>query len=215
MEMIYINEMFRSHQGTGRCAGQLQFFVRFQGCSVKCPIRHICDEPQSLPEPHTRTQDAFSVDQIVQEAIKSVGTGGWIHITGGEPLQNLSGWKTLVRESFKAGLRVQTQTSGLIDHCLPIGRSGMITVSPKTTVDKLKLKTGSELVLVAAPWVSTSIARNLFSGTTFSDYYIAPAFLGNNEWSNKIALDLINDLFEEGQPEWKLTHQIHKIFGAK
>ena len=157
----------------------------------------------------------LSVDEIVQEAVKSVGTKGWIHITGGEPLDNLDGWKSLVAESLKAGLKVQTQTSGLVDHQLPIGRSGRITVSPKTTVDKLKLKTGSELILVAAPWVTTSIAKHLFAGTTFSEYYIAPAFLGNNTWSNDHAVELINDLLEEGQPRWRLTHQIHKTFGVK
>ena len=217
---ISINEMFTSFQGTGSLAGQRQFFVRTQGCSIKCPIRHICDEPAALPvniESYSGPggDSLISIDSIVQKALDEVGKGGWLHITGGEPLEYLEEWKALVMEAMSAGLRVQTQTSGMIDHGMPAGRAGRVTVSPKAPCEETKLKHGTELILVAAPWVSPSIAAGFIEKTSFDFYYIVPAHLGGGKWSNGKAVDLVDRLLEMGQPQWRLSHQLHKIFGIK
>jgi len=209
---LSIAETFTSHQGTGSLAGQLQFFVRTQGCSVKCPIRHICDEPDALDDAGGQT---MLVSEVVSAAIDAVGVGGWLHITGGEPLDNLDGWKSLVSAAMAAGLRVQTQTSGLVGHEMPIGRMGRITVSPKGPLERLKIRHGSELVLVAGPWVSPSIASSFMQGTSFDYYYIAPVCLGKCKWDTRSAVDLIEHLWASGQPQWRLTHQLHKLFGVK
>ena len=211
---IPINEMFTSFQGTGSLAGQRQFFVRVQGCSVKCPIRHICDEPAALPGFEHVDQHA-SLDDIVEKALDEVGEGGWLHITGGEPLDYLDAWKSLVQKAMSAGLRVQTQTSGMIDHGMPIGRSGRVTVSPKSDSARLKLKHGTELVLVAAPWVSVRVAFELMNSTSFDYYYIVPAHLGKGKWSHDKAADLAERLCFMGQNQWRLSHQLHKIFGIR
>lgn len=213
---IPINEMFTSFQGTGSLAGQRQFFVRVQGCSVKCPIRHICDEPVALPVLKSSAgENLTSIDYIVEKALDEVGDLGWLHITGGEPLDYLDAWKSLVQKAMSAGLRVQTQTSGMIDHGMPIGRAGCVTVSPKSDSAGLKLKHGTELVLVAAPWVSLRVAFDLMNSTNFDYYYIAPAHLGRGKWSNDKAIDLTEHLSLMGQTQWRLTHQLHKIFGIR
>lgn len=210
--ILSISDTFTSYQGTGSLMGQLQFFVRTQGCSVKCPIRHLCDEPHALDVVGGKS---MSVSEIVSDAIDAVGVGGWIHITGGEPLDNLEGWKLLVSESMAAGLRVQTQTSGMIDHGMPIGRSGRVTVSPKGSLDSLKVRHGTELVLVAAPWVSRERAAEFIDSTAFDYYYIAPVHLGGNKWDTNRAADLIEYLSSVGQTGWRLTHQIHKLYGVR
>jgi len=213
---IPINEMFTSFQGTGSLAGQRQFFVRVQGCSVKCPIRHICDEPVALPVLKSSAgENLTSIDYIVEKALDEVGDLGWLHITGGEPLDYLDAWKSLVQKAMSAGLRVQTQTSGMIDHGMPTGRAGRVTVSPKSDSAGLKLKHGTELVLVAAPWVSIRVAFDLMNSTSFDYYYIVPAHLGEGKWSNDKACDLIEHLSIMGQTQWRLSHQLHKIFGIR
>jgi len=209
-----VSETFASYQGTGSLAGQKQFFVRTQGCSITCPIRHICDEPHAL-DPNSDFAQQIETRDIVKMAIDSVGHRGWIHITGGEPLDNLEAWKHLVSESQIAGLRVHTQTSGMIDHEMPIGRCGKVTVSPKGISENLKLKHGSELVLVAAPWVNAEIAMKFPLETSFEHYYIAPVHLGGGKWSNDKAVDLVERLSAKGQTQWRLTHQLHKIFGIR
>lgn len=213
---IPINEMFTSFQGTGSLAGQRQFFVRVQGCTVKCPIRHICDEPVALPVLKSSAgENLTSIDYIVEKALYEVGERGWMHITGGEPLDYLDAWKSLVSKAMSAGLRVQTQTSGMIDHGMPMGRLGCVTVSPKSDSAGLKLKHGTELVLVAAPWVSVRVAFDLMNSTSFDYYYIVPAHLGRGKWSNDKAVDLTEHLSLMGQTQWRLSHQLHKIFGIR
>lgn len=211
---VSVNDTFVSRQGTGALAGQLQFFVRLQGCSVKCPIRHLCDEPYSL-DAESDIASLMSISDIVSLAVESVGKGGWIHITGGEPLDNLSAWKELVWLSMRSGLRVHTQTSGMVPHGEPIGRMGKLTVSPKGPIGNLKVRNGSELILVAAPWMNVDLAKRFMDETSFEYYYICPLHRGGLDWDHQAAYDLIGELNDAGQRGWLLGHQIHKLYGVK
>ena len=80
MSTVFISEQFTTIQGTGVMSGESQYFVRFAGCSVvSCPIRAVCDQPESLNGKHG---SHVLIDEIELAALKS---SRWLHVTGGEP----------------------------------------------------------------------------------------------------------------------------------
>ena len=82
--MPLIADKYLSYQGSGHLIGKRQFFIRFAGCGVKCPIRDVCDEPFSLKRDNGIE---FSSESLADEALESVGKYGCVHITGGEPCE--------------------------------------------------------------------------------------------------------------------------------
>ena len=78
-----ISETFHSIQGEGHLTGKPMFFIRAQGCSVKCPIREVCDQPESLA---FRGGAEIAPATLADMALAAVGSRGWVSITGGEPL---------------------------------------------------------------------------------------------------------------------------------
>ena len=79
-----ISELFHSIQGEGHLTGKPMFFIRAQGCSVKCPIREVCDQPESLG---FKGGTAYAPAELAALALAAVGPRGWVSITGGEPLE--------------------------------------------------------------------------------------------------------------------------------
>jgi alanyl-tRNA synthetase len=78
-----ISETFHSIQGEGHLTGKPMFFIRAQGCSVKCPIREVCDQPESLV---FRGGTEHAPATLAEMALAALGPRGWVSITGGEPL---------------------------------------------------------------------------------------------------------------------------------
>ena len=106
-------------------------FVRYQGCSVKCPIRNECDEQESL---------LFGIGSWYSpQEILSLCETEWVCITGGEPLsdihrQDLSDVIVLLKKNNK---KIMVQTSGT----LPISfKPDFLVVSPKNRAKELEIK---------------------------------------------------------------------------
>jgi organic radical activating enzyme len=194
---IYISDMFNAFQGTGHLTGTRQFFVRFAGCSVKCPIRKDCDEPKALTRRGSRTYDAYD---IVNHALQAVGPRGWLHITGGEPTDQKEGLQELVMHARESGLYVHVQTSGVSR--LPV-QWDWVTVSPK--VYEPEQKFGQEMVVIVDGTVTLEWLEELRSTTSFWSYYLCPLWGRDMKLTSELAW----------KAKWDLTWQMHKHGGLR
>lgn len=193
-----ITEEFLSWQGTGMLAGQQMYFVRTAGCSVACPIRKVCDEAGSLDPESGRPS---GIEGIVGRACASGAS--WLSITGGEPMEqpDLGDLITLARN---AGLKVNLQTSGLIKVPYEVD---LLSVSPKAL--RLEQRSGDEMTLVAAPWVTVERAERLLLRTDFKAYYLVPLDQGG-------VVDLSGPLeIAKWLPEFRLGYQMHKAYDVQ
>lgn len=201
---LRVSEEFVSVQGTGHLVGTTQYFVRLAGCSVlSCPIRRECDEPDSLSSKRGREE---SVEEIALRAVRSVGRCGWLHITGGEPLDQLDGITALGIEAQRLGLKTHYQTSGTIKADFPWD---WITVSPKCSPEDLQIKFGQEMVIIDTGQELDDL-RAYARHTRFWFYYLCPL------WGRPAAetADKVRRL-SSIQKYWHVTDQMHKRWGVK
>lgn len=193
--MIWIRETFTSFQGTGHLLGTKMWFTRFAGCGVKCPIRSVCDEQDSLTR---RGATERTAESLVEEALES-GTG-WLHITGGEPTDQSEGLQHLVMLARERGLKVHIQSSG-VRH-VPC-QWDWLTISPKT--DPLQHTFGQELIVADDGTWSVDRLKRLRDSTKFWCYYLVP--LWGREPSSTIQL--------ASRAGWDMTLQAHKHWAIK
>ena len=209
-----ITEQRTSYQGTGRLIGTRQNFVRFAGCSIgRCPIRSFCDEPFSLTRVNGGARDVY---RIVEIAVGEVGPGGWIHITGGEPLDQPEVLERLVVLAQAEGLRVHLQTSGSAAVPVPID---WLTVSPKAPATRLIQDRGHELVVVYDGQPIDELL-DYRAHTEFDHYFLVPKWIPEHRRDGDAAtnasevvrvLDQLNTTFRvSGGAQWMLTLQAHK-----
>ncbi len=113
---LKVNETFWSVQGEGSLIGTPSFFIRLDGCPLRCAW---CDTPYALAGDTGR---AIDVDALAERA----SDASHIVITGGEPLaQDIA---PLVNR-FDDGRHITVETSGAIFADLP-GVS-LFSISPK------------------------------------------------------------------------------------
>lgn len=213
MAKALITERFVSYQGTGHLVGKRQAFVRFAGCNVSCPIRSVCDEPDSLHQDNSCSVDPA---ELAQWALDKVGPFGWLAITGGEPCEQPEALTQLGIEAESRGLRIHLQTSGTIP--VPI-RTDWLTVSPKTTAHHLRFNRqqwAQEIVLVYDPaWIKDIQTIKAFRlNTRCYDYYLQPLTLPDGTTNIEETLTMLDALNRQGCP-WDLTLQAHKFIGVK
>jgi organic radical activating enzyme len=206
-------------QGSGHLIGERQYFCRLSGCSVRtCPIRVVCDERPSLNPKHGSLK---SIDEVVSLARESVGIGGWLHITGGEPTDHGERLTQLIKEAQSARLRVHVQTSGLTPLETEVS---WLTVSPKTSAVKLAQRSGHELLIVYRG--EHAYELNEWRGSTyFGHYFLQPL------WESDVVTDVargyavnvdetasmvhqLNTQADLHNPKsaWRLTLQAHKYW---
>ncbi|MDQ6780598.1 MAG: 7-carboxy-7-deazaguanine synthase QueE [Candidatus Eremiobacteraeota bacterium] len=112
---LKVNETFVSVQGEGSLIGQPSFFIRLDGCPLRC---RWCDTPYALAGDAGR-------EVPVSDLVRSAGPYRHVVITGGEPLaQDI---RPLV-ESLR-GHHVTVETSGTIFAQLP--QVALFSLSPK------------------------------------------------------------------------------------
>jgi len=108
-QKIAINEIFTSIDGEVNRYGQggLTTFIRFSGCSLRCPY---CDTKQAQ---NKLSGALMTIDEIIQQ-IKTPR----VTITGGEPLEQIEGFKTLMYHllsPFDSEYLVSIETNGTIE----------------------------------------------------------------------------------------------------
>lgn len=141
--------------------------MRLAGCSVPCPLRANCDQPEALgPDGEEKT---------IIEIIDHMQTD-WLHITGGEPAEH-EHMMALSNAAIECGKWVQVQTSGTI----PIDWKyrPFVSVSPKS--HHIADVSESEIVLVAAKWMTDDRALKVTKGKTCPVFVIPEATDGKFE----------------------------------
>jgi len=121
-ELYPVNETFLSWQGEGVHMGRKAFFIRLQGCPVKCTW---CDSastwhPQYVPKNIRKA----SADELAKEAGEA--KPDFVVLTGGEPC--VHDLVPLVNALKAAKLNVHLETCGAYE--IPEGLD-WVTVSPK------------------------------------------------------------------------------------
>jgi organic radical activating enzyme len=202
---MQISEIFHSLQGEGRLTGTPMFFIRTQGCAVKCPIRDICDQPESLS---FKGGSAYAPSELAKLAYDAVGTRGWVSITGGEPTEQ-SDFADLVAECAARGLKVNLQTSGLrevnatIDWC---------TVSPKATMAHLVVTTADELKVIYTGQAEHELAQ-YYDQFSAQHYYLQPCWRDGAS-NQQATIDQVFALNRRGQ-RWEFSAQWHKFLNVR
>lgn len=200
-----VSEVFRSIQGEGHLTGKPMFFIRTQGCAVKCPIRDVCDQPESLG---FKGGTDYAPAELARLAVESVGARGWVSITGGEPLEQAD-FDELVAACRHHGLYVNVQTSGLRRVNAPWD---WCTVSPKAPVEELALHFAQELKVIYTGQ-PVEVLRDYYEKFSAWNYYLQPCWVGNGN-NHEATLAMVYRLNELGM-YWEYSAQLHKLIGVR
>lgn len=204
---LRLAEVFTSIQGEGHLTGKPMRFIRFAGCAVaQCPLHPrnksavgVCDTDWS------RRFNVSDLAALAREAYDEVGSGGWVCITGGEPLDQPGALAVLVSELKKLNLMVNIQTSGTRWVTCPWD---WLTVSPKCAADDLVQTFGQELKLVYTGQSDDEL-RRYYDHTKFWNYYLMPLWHdGSQQFEPTRAAVMRNR-------GWELTTQAHKWWGVR
>jgi 7-carboxy-7-deazaguanine synthase len=98
-----ITEIFNSIQGEGIYVGQMQTFIRFYGCNLKCVF---CDENIKS------TFKEWTVKDIIKHITKD--SHKTISLTGGEPLLQVQFLKLLLPELKARKFNIYLETNGVL-----------------------------------------------------------------------------------------------------
>ncbi|WP_185849401.1 7-carboxy-7-deazaguanine synthase QueE [Blattabacterium cuenoti] len=192
-----IKESFYSIQGEGYYCGIAAYFIRFEGCNIKC---NWCDTKESW---NIKKKDFVSIYEIVSKVndhkVKTVV------ITGGEPMM----WNLypLVKELKRKGYRIHIETSG--SYFIKEKYVDWITISPK----KIKLpiqenyKKINELKVVISDENDFLFAEEQanFIESTNCFLFLQP------EWNNIFIIIPKIISYIKKNPKWRISLQIHKM----
>ena len=123
-EALNLAEIFWSVQGEGIWVGEPSVFVRLGECDLRCPW---CDTPETWHRadrcrvesaPGSRRfevlDNPIACDIAIDAVLRlSLGPGGLVSVTGGEPLLQPRGVQVLAAALRQRGLRVLLETHGL------------------------------------------------------------------------------------------------------
>jgi 7-carboxy-7-deazaguanine synthase len=101
---MQITEIYKSLQGESTYAGLPCVFVRLTGCNLRCAW---CDSEYTFHGGRKMTQDG-----VFAEVQRLSPNGGFVEITGGEPMLQERELIPLMRQLLEAGYRVLLETSG-------------------------------------------------------------------------------------------------------
>lgn len=202
---MVVSEVFHSIQGEGHLTGKPMFFIRAQGCSVKCPIREICDQPESLA---FKGGTDYAPDELANLAVAAVGPRGWVSITGGEPLDQAD-FDAVVAACRHRGLYINVQTSGLRRVNAPWD---WCTVSPKAPVAELAINFAQELKVI---YTGQSVAelRDYYEQFSAWNYYLQPCWR-DGSCNQQETLEQVYALNRMGM-YWEFSAQWHKYLGVR
>jgi len=199
-----ISELFHSIQGEGHLTGKPMFFIRAQGCAVKCPIRDVCDQPESLS---FKGGTDYAPAALAELALAAVGPRGWVCVTGGEPAEHAD-FDQVIAECRRRGLYVNLQTSGLRRVNAPWD---WCTVSPKGPLEALEMTFAQELKIVYTGQSEQELAA-WYAGFSAWNYYLQPCWRDGGA-NQAETLEMVYAMNRRGVP-FEFTAQWHKLLGV-
>lgn len=101
---MQITEIYKSIQGESSYAGLPCVFVRLTGCNLRCDW---CDSEYTFSGGHK-----MSIDEVEAEVQRLSPRGGFVEITGGEPMLQERDVVPLMECLLNAGYNVLLETSG-------------------------------------------------------------------------------------------------------
>jgi len=204
-DLYPVNETFLSWQGEGVHLGRKAFFIRLQGCPVKCAW---CDSastwhPQYVPKQVRKS----TADELAAEA--KAAEPQFVVITGGEPcVHDLA---PLVAALAAVGLPPHLETCG----AFPIAPGfAWVTVSPKWAKLPLpeSLQRADEVKLIVEAPDSVDRWTQAVGGR-----WAAPNVWLHPEWSqraNPAILTAITDHVKRFGGVFRAGWQVHKPYSA-
>lgn len=197
-----INEHFFAFQGEGVHMGRSAFFVRVNGCPVKCLW---CDSAQTWHKDYFDGQK--HKNKTVAEILDAIGDDcpEFIVATGGEPA--LYDWTRLIEKSIYP---VHIETSGGFKLK---GQFDWVTVSPKTEKPPIKenYKKANEIKIIVED--TRSIMR--WENELTEHCPDLPVWL-HPEWGSRNdpkVLGIISDFVKNGYAlNYRAGYQIHKLY---
>jgi 7-carboxy-7-deazaguanine synthase len=101
---MQITEIYKSLQGESTYAGLPCVFVRLTGCNLRCSW---CDSEYTFQGGHKMT-----IEEVREEVLRLSPGGGFVEITGGEPMLQEREGIALMQHLLADGHRVLLETSG-------------------------------------------------------------------------------------------------------
>ena len=204
-ELYPVNETFLSWQGEGVHMGRKAFFIRLQGCPVKCTW---CDSastwhPQYVPKNIRKA----SPDELAKEAGES--HPDFVVLTGGEPC--VHDLVPLVNALKAAKLKVHLETCGAYE--IPVGLD-WVTVSPKWAklpVAESLAKADEVKLIIEVPDSAEKWTAAVGGAWASKSVWLHP------EWSRRAdssILKAITDFVKENGAPYRAGWQVHKPYMA-
>ena len=207
---VFVSEHYPTIQGTGAYAGKLQYFVRLAGCSVlSCPIRDICDQPESLDRGQA---EKLEIESLVKMASAA---SGWLHLTGGEPLDPPKAVAELCGWAAKIGTQVHIHTSGtkeLTCEC------DFLSISPKCKAKDLKQRRADEVIVIYNDETMDMGYLMEYQDRCTADYFwLQPEWASGAENLRRYrdVYWMVQRLYKEVGQRWRVGSQLHKHMGMK
>jgi 7-carboxy-7-deazaguanine synthase len=199
-----VNETFLSWQGEGVHLGRKAFFIRLQGCPVRCSW---CDAASTWHPAHVpKDVRKASADELAEEAAAS--RPEFVVLTGGEPCVHDLG--PLVAALAERGLPAHLETCGA--YPLPKGLA-WVTVSPKWA----KLPRPEVVAVADELKVIVEDAETLGKWEAALGGWGCPVVWLHPEWSqraNPQVLRAITDAVKARGAPFRAGWQVHKPYAA-
>jgi len=204
-ELYPVNETFLSWQGEGMHLGRKAFFIRLQGCPVKCTW---CDSastwhPQYVPKNIRKS----TADELAKEAAES--KPDFVVLTGGEPC--VHDLVPLLNALKAVKLKVHLETCGA--YMIPEGLD-WVTVSPKwaklPVAESLAKADEVKLIIEAADSAQKWTAA-------VGGAWLAKSVWLHPEWSRRAdssILKAITDFVKANGAPYRAGWQVHKPYMA-
>lgn len=201
--LINIQETFTSIQGESTFAGELCFFIRLAGCSLRC---NYCDTKYAYGN---GTQ--MDIAEIVEMALDANAT--IVEITGGEPLEQAN-TPLLAQALLDAGLLVLIETAGSEDiRVIPEGVIRIMDIKTPGSGEGgsfyeqnlTALKESDEVKLVITNRKDYEWAKELYMAFDFP----CPVIFSPS-WEEEAPRELAKWIVEDRLPV-RMGMQLHKI----
>lgn len=231
---LTLAEDFHSYQGEGLFTGTPMHFIRTAGCNVgvnpvtDARVHYELGKEGDFPmlktgrhafRCHTHDGRGFWCDTDFQHgvvtSIREIIDNTWeshICITGGEPLLHAEKLNELIRLAGMTDIRIHIETSGTIEWYPYAGRHNgvrpWITVCPKQQYIPSMLEAADEIKLLVDPGLDINMVPQEVLDHPL--VFVQPV---NDELAiDKSNLALCEALLRK-HPTWRLSVQLHKVFG--